>query len=164
VVSQKAFAIGRIEFPNHTDGVLVYVRALVPESAQQDLLSYAKTDRRFGAAWKIVPSPVLPRRNSGLEGIGGAAPDLWATGFAHPGRSDRVTRPLALHWDGRAWRVVSTPALPGTQGTLGAVTAVSPTAPGPTARRRSSLPDSRLGSKRSPRAGNTHAPSRPLAV
>jgi hypothetical protein len=77
-----------------------------------------------GAAWKIVPSPVLPRRNNGLEGIGGAAPDdLWATGFAdHPRRANR---PLALHWDGRAWSVVSTPALPGTQGSLDAVGAVS---------------------------------------
>ena len=46
-ISKKPFAIGRITFPNHTEGVLVYVRALVPKSAPQDLLSYAMTDRRF---------------------------------------------------------------------------------------------------------------------
>lgn len=46
--SRRGFAVGEIHFPDmETVGTLVYVRAVVPRSAPQDVLSYALKDRRF---------------------------------------------------------------------------------------------------------------------
>ena len=79
-----------------------------------------------GADWRVTPTPYLGTRYNHLSGISGTASnDLWATGIAYPGQSDRVSHPIALHWDGRSWTVAALPTVPGTQGALGPVAAVA---------------------------------------
>ena len=46
-LSASGFAFGRIEFPDGTDGTLVYVRALLTESSPEDLRSYGGKDKKF---------------------------------------------------------------------------------------------------------------------
>ncbi|MEU2627529.1 hypothetical protein [Kitasatospora sp. NPDC007106] len=74
-----------------------------------------------GRAWREVPLPAGPAdRSVHPLALAAAGPrDLWAVGAtAH----DRTTapRPLALHWDGSAWRTVPTPGTEGDAALLGA--------------------------------------------
>jgi hypothetical protein len=79
-----------------------------------------------GTGWRTVTTPYLESKYNPLSGIGGAASDdLWAVGVAFPGQSDRISHPIALHWDGDAWTLATLPSLPGTQGALVAVAAVA---------------------------------------
>ncbi len=68
-----------------------------------------------GTAWSIVPSPNGAFAQNALDAVGGAAGnDVWAMGRTGPDfNSPQV---LALHWDGVAWNVVSTPPQTGTSG------------------------------------------------
>src|SRR5438445_455777 len=60
-------------------------------------------------SWTIVPSPDAGSNGSTLAGV--SAPsrrDVWAVGY----RQDSFETPrqtLALHWEGSAWSVVTTP-------------------------------------------------------
>jgi hypothetical protein len=79
-----------------------------------------------GSSWMVLPTPDLPTRTNWLAGIAGAASDdVWATGAAFPGGSDRASQPIALHWDGESWSDWSLPLLPGTQGGLGSIAVVA---------------------------------------
>lgn len=63
-----------------------------------------------GSSWQLVPGPDLGGSNgiSHLTGVAAAGPDdVWAVGYVH---QDAVSRPVAQHWDGRAWTVVPVPA------------------------------------------------------
>jgi len=55
-----------------------------------------------GAAWSIVPSPIL--NDDILFAVDGVASnDVWAVG-----RSFQEAKTLAIHWDGRNWSIVPT--------------------------------------------------------
>jgi hypothetical protein len=64
------------------------------------------------AAWGIVPSPNASAKANELAGLAVlGSNDIWAVGRYNTGRPPTVTGrdTLALHWDGTAWTVVSTP-------------------------------------------------------
>jgi hypothetical protein len=62
-----------------------------------------------GSAWSVVPSPDTPSFENHLNAVDGvSANDLWAVGHTRNG-DYAVAEPLALHWNGSAWRIVPTP-------------------------------------------------------
>jgi len=77
-----------------------------------------------GAARKRVLSPSPP--GSSLRGVAvTSAANAWAVGYAHASRSGCSScRTLILHWNGRSWREVASPA-PGKLSMLESVTATS---------------------------------------
>jgi hypothetical protein len=62
--------------------------------------------------WRLVPGPASGERFTSLTGITALSPqDVWAVGFAghtvaHDGYAEH---PFVEHWNGTAWRVISTP-------------------------------------------------------
>ncbi len=78
-----------------------------------------------GTAWKRVasPDPGGTSRWNALSGVSVTAPsNAWAVGYYV--NSKHVAQTLALHWNGTAWRTVSSPDI-GTNNELIAVKAVS---------------------------------------
>ncbi|MGP3981839.1 hypothetical protein [Streptomyces sp. KR80] len=62
-----------------------------------------------GTRWTAMDLPVTV---SALDGV--ASDDLWAVGYRNTndvdtGREGEFTQPAAVHWDGRAWKLVRTP-------------------------------------------------------
>jgi len=62
-----------------------------------------------GTRWTAMD---LPATVSALDGV--ASDDLWAVGYRNTndvdtGREGEFTQPAAVHWDGRAWKLVRTP-------------------------------------------------------
>jgi hypothetical protein len=82
-----------------------------------------------GTAWKAVKNPVLPsgEKSAGLVAVSAvSATDAWAAGYYY--NSSEVNEPLLLHWTGTTWKVVTSPAPGGAEGTyLEGVSAVSAT-------------------------------------
>jgi hypothetical protein len=79
-----------------------------------------------GTAWRKVPSPGLGRLHYGtLAAVAvTSATNAWAAGYYQVGLADRT---LIAHWDGTAWKKITTPN-PGTADDgLSAVAATSPT-------------------------------------
>ena len=67
------------------------------------------TERWNGGAWSVVSSPDTDSFENHLNAVDGvSANDLWAVGHTRNGEY-AVAEPLALHWDGSAWRIVPTP-------------------------------------------------------
>ncbi|HEY2711460.1 MAG TPA: hypothetical protein VGI60_03015 [Chthoniobacterales bacterium] len=61
-----------------------------------------------GSAWNTVSSPNVPGSSNVLSGVSViAANDIWAVGYSQ--NANFVFQPLALHWDGTAWSIVTTP-------------------------------------------------------
>ena len=68
-----------------------------------------------GTAWSIVPSPNGAFVQNALDAVGGAAAnDVWAMGRTGPDFTSPQV--LAMHWNGTAWSVVSTPPQTGASG------------------------------------------------
>lgn len=119
--------------PGVTEGLL-YAVAHVPGSDQFWAVGYALTgprpayeqpliERWDGSAWQVVASPTLPSGALGgrLHGVTArAANDIWAVGDYTA--SDHTLRALTVHWDGVAWKVVTSP---NTWGTLSSVAVAS---------------------------------------
>lgn len=62
-----------------------------------------------GRSWQIVPSPNMGGTGTPnhLNAVSAAGPDdVWAVGYAH---QNAVSRPMAMHWDGRSWTIVPVP-------------------------------------------------------
>jgi hypothetical protein len=77
--------------------------AAAPETATSTL--DASVD---GGAWSIVPSPNVGEVDNGLSDLAVvSATDIWAVGNRGTYGEPRST--LALHWNGSAWSVASTP-------------------------------------------------------
>lgn len=80
-----------------------------------------------GSTWRIVASPSKPDVGQSLVAVTAvSASDAWAVGDVY----DRATGeevPLTQHWNGRAWSVVPTPAVPHRYHRLQAVAAASAT-------------------------------------
>jgi hypothetical protein len=75
-----------------------------------------------GKAWSVVPSPNLGSGSNEILSIRGtSASDIWAVGNAVT--SYPVTRTVILHWNGKRWRLASSPSEPSV---LNVLTAVRP--------------------------------------
>jgi len=80
--------------------------------------------RYNGTAWARVASP-SPGSGDLLRGVSAtSANDAWAVGSASSSAHSPTT-PLILHWDGRAWSQVATPAVPGRSSLLTSVDSIS---------------------------------------
>jgi hypothetical protein len=65
-----------------------------------------------GTAWSIVASPNLGAHDNELVDLAAiSSTDVWAVGYYLSDTGNGNVRTLALHWDGSAWSVVSTPAV-----------------------------------------------------
>ncbi|HEV2374747.1 MAG TPA: hypothetical protein VGS19_21615 [Streptosporangiaceae bacterium] len=70
------------------------------------------TEHFDGRSWRAVPSPNPGPQDDSLDAVAAVSPnDVWAVGNASPALGVVLT--LAEHWDGRHWRVVPTPNVPG---------------------------------------------------
>jgi hypothetical protein len=76
-----------------------------------------------GKRWSVVPSPSPAGSvSSGLQGVSVVSPtDAWAVGNSFNGSTDQT---LTEHWNGRSWRIVSSPT-PDGDDQLNAVATVS---------------------------------------
>ena len=90
----------------------------LPNSPQSAPISGGGT-----GAWQTVPLTTMPQmRLRTIRGV--ATNDAWVVGSWYP--FSGPTSPLIEHWDGRAWSVFSSAAVPGATGAeLNGVTAVS---------------------------------------
>ena len=62
-----------------------------------------------GEKWVEKASPSVPDFSNHLYGMSAISPeDIWIVGASHQGTD--LWRTLALHWDGREWRIVPTPS------------------------------------------------------
>jgi hypothetical protein len=72
---------------------------------------YALIEHWNGARWEVVPAPTLAQPVSNLLSVtASSSHDAWAVGMTATGAIDGVIHPLALHWNGRAWRELTLPA------------------------------------------------------
>jgi hypothetical protein len=63
-----------------------------------------------GTEWRLVDVPFDPARAHSLEGVSVLGPDdAWAVGSTSTESGE--SRPIAYHWDGRAWTPVPMPAI-----------------------------------------------------
>src|SRR6266487_3286136 len=78
-----------------------------------------------GPSWSSVPSPNVGTYNNELLATSAtSSTDVWAVGDYRD--SGYVAHPLALHWDGQVWSVISTPEVSGVSNYLTAVNARAP--------------------------------------
>lgn len=79
-----------------------------------------------GSTWTVIPSPSPGAQGNILYGVAALSDnDVWAVGVRLD--ANGTAHPLAEHWDGTAWSVVSTPDPNGTGNALYALDAVSAT-------------------------------------
>lgn len=84
------------------------------------------TEHWNGKAWKIVPSPNATDGYNELYDVSGtASDDVWAVGYDNIAAYG-TERTLALHWNGRRWRIVPTPNLGSSANELESVHAFAP--------------------------------------
>lgn len=70
------------------------------------------TERWGGKRWRVVPSPNVGTVGNSLSAVMAlSAKDVWATGAWSDGPSSSSA--LIEHWNGRKWRVVSSPPVAG---------------------------------------------------
>lgn len=82
-----------------------------------------------GTLWTIINSPNLGSGYNYLRGVYAiSASNVWAVGFACFSNCQPAadTQSLVMHWDGRAWSLVSVPNVPARNNYLWAVTASGP--------------------------------------
>jgi hypothetical protein len=80
-----------------------------------------------GTVWSVVPSPDSGSGGSSLYGVAAAAPnDIWAVGAGGEGTDPGLqSQPLIEHWNGTAWSLIPSPALPTGRGYLKDVAVVN---------------------------------------
>src|ERR1700730_1042782 len=72
---------------------------------------FALIEHWNGALWEVVPAPTLAQPVSNLLSVtASSSHDAWAVGMTATRAIDGVIHPLALHWNGRAWRERTLPA------------------------------------------------------
>ncbi len=65
-----------------------------------------------GKSWRVVPSPNAGPGSNEITSVRGiSAHDIWAAGDAIT--SYPTSRTVILHWNGKQWRVASSPSMPG---------------------------------------------------
>jgi hypothetical protein len=74
-----------------------------------------------GSAWGVVSTPNVSGANQNvLRGCAALSPsDVWAGGYFK--KPDGARQPLFVHWDGRAWRIVSSPSPSSEQSAISSV-------------------------------------------
>ncbi len=80
-----------------------------------------------GGSFEIVPSPNAGPQLAGnvlLDVVAISPTDAWAVG-TQPNQSQYLPKPLAIHWDGTQWSIVSTPTVNVVDVRLNAVAAVN---------------------------------------
>jgi len=89
-----------------------------PQSREDPLIQHWD-----GHAWRVVPVPAIGQDQSpevprGLVSLSAASPtDIWALGYYGDNTSGAtVSRDAFIHWDGRSWKLVSSPRYPQTTG------------------------------------------------
>ena len=79
-----------------------------------------------GKTWKIAWSPNLGSGSNGLTAVrGSSGHDIWAVGNAVT--SYPVNKTVILHWNGRHWKLTTSPSIASATNLLRAVRPVSPT-------------------------------------
>jgi hypothetical protein len=111
--SWRTVASPNLSAQNHLLGVKTFSAAnawaVGSHNVPGSLAFSTLTMRWNGQAWSVVPSPDTPSFENHLNAVDGvAANDLWAVGHTRNGDYS-VSEPLAMHWNGSAWRVVPTP-------------------------------------------------------
>ena len=90
-------------------------------SDQQTLIQHYN-----GTSWQVVSSPNAASTSNRLLGVAAvSASDVWAVG-RYGGVSGPNWQPLALHYNGSSWDLVSVPGTPDGAAQLNAVSATSP--------------------------------------
>ena len=89
--------------------------------------AHAFVQRWNGLAWSSVAIPDLEGTFGQLLAVEAAAPDdIWAVGLTAGGAPGGGPQPLAVHFDGDAWRQVPTPTIPGPSAAFADVHVVAP--------------------------------------
>jgi hypothetical protein len=102
---------------------IVGQRAPAQDSGSDDVIYRSLAAHWDGVDWTVVDTPNLPFHFNLLNEISGTgANDLWAVGSAND--STKPHRPLILHWDGTAWRLVPPAETGATNAELFGVTTV----------------------------------------
>ena len=87
----------------------------------------AFVQRWNGAAWSSVAIADLAGTFGQLLAVDAAAPDdIWAVGHTNGTAPGGDSQPLALHFDGEAWRRVPTPTIPGPSASFADVYVAAP--------------------------------------
>jgi hypothetical protein len=90
-----AWAVGTYQGPNRHDGKVMLA------------------ERWNGSTWSQVPTPNVSFFDEKLLAVSAAsATNAWAVGSTNQ-TSFATTNPIAAHWDGSAWSIVTTPATTG---------------------------------------------------
>jgi hypothetical protein len=117
--------------PSSTNGSLYGVGGDAPNDvwavgAYQSSSSFRTFAERWdGSAWSDVQTPNAGTGDNGLVAVAAlSSSDAWAVGYSNP-TSTAQTRTLIEHWDGTAWKVVSSES-PGQLSALGGLAAESP--------------------------------------
>jgi hypothetical protein len=71
--------------------------------------SFTLVEHWNGTAWKIISSPDAGSAAELNAVVAKSASDVWAVGSSVASYPDRGERPLAMHWNGTSWQVISTP-------------------------------------------------------
>jgi hypothetical protein len=98
----------------------------VGASSDNNVLFQPLIEHWDGMQWSTVANPLAPGTSAFIYGIASlAANDIWAVGYIQVGFS--AQQPLAVHWDGSSWSLVTTPSTsPANNDILWSVTALSP--------------------------------------
>lgn len=84
----------------------------------KNFLSHALTEHWNGSHWSIVSSPDPGSSYDNLFGVVDFSSDnAWAVGFYRNDGDINATKTLIEHWDGKQWKVVTSPN-PGSSGNL----------------------------------------------
>ena len=61
--------------------------------------------------WAVIPMPSVPEKINVLSAVSALShDDIWAVGYTRDyGNAENTARTLAIHWDGREWKIVPTP-------------------------------------------------------
>jgi hypothetical protein len=106
-------------------GLLSAALTLAPASARPNVEDTAKTTTC--GVWSQVASPNSGGSDNTLGGVSATSPsDAWAVGNFAPNSKTGFTLTLAEHWNGVAWKIVSTPNVGSLSNSLFAVADLAP--------------------------------------
>lgn len=83
------------------------------------------TMRWDGGRWDVVPSPNVGHFANALRGVAKVGAEVWAVGSYNTDDAGN-SEPLALRWDGNAWRIADTHRVGAGRAHLSAVAALAP--------------------------------------
>jgi hypothetical protein len=94
-------------------GALLYLLLVAVGFARLPALSPAAAAPAFQSCrdWAVIQMPNIPEKINVLTAVSASShDDIWAVGYTREyGNVPDTARTLAMHWDGREWRIVPTP-------------------------------------------------------